>query len=160
MSKNRGGNRGSGPQEPHSASTAAVPVPVLELAALPELDLEPPPLANIVQVRGGADAVRVTFFYLSDVRLNEIERRKGDGIERVNDHTTIVRQRPVARVTLTTTGVMELIAQLMETLARGTPELVHAVQSGAKRMATAGQVFSELSIAADVAKQEGESEEQ
>lgn len=91
---------------------------VLEIAPPGEVDGDPPKLANIVQVRGSADCVRINFYYFSELRMNEVDRRQGPGIEKINNNLTVIRQPAIARVSLPVSAMVELMAQLAEVMGR------------------------------------------
>lgn len=94
----------------------------------------PPQLSNTVVVSGGTDAVVLTFYYVSS---NTVARAFGGlsnwaHVERHGEVATI-RNEPVARIALPFSVTLDVLADMVETLVRGAPDVQESVMGFMQR---------------------------
>ncbi|WP_155798356.1 hypothetical protein [Sorangium cellulosum] len=83
----------------------------------------PPSVATHVEVSGGMDAVTLTFYHVSDrTILRAMDGETVHNAERKGDKLTI-RSSPIAKITIPLSVTMPMLADIVETVVQGVPDI-------------------------------------
>ncbi|WP_433932781.1 hypothetical protein AB3662_01315 [Sorangium cellulosum] len=83
----------------------------------------PPSVATHVDVSGGMDVVTLTFYHVSDSTVfRAMEGEVVHNVERKGDKITI-RSTPIAKVTIPLSVAMPMLADVVETVVAGVPDI-------------------------------------